>query len=191
MEEAKRIKIYTNDKNVILTLRIISAATFMTALILIESFLINYPAVMFIVIAIISALSCFIFFYYIKRYFDIYRIEITEKYVKQVRGFFFIKESVMPLDAIQYSTVILSTFLTSIGMRGLNIVILYAYGGSMIIPFLSEGDSAKLKHMIDKHIETGDISSLLKENYNKSINKEDINIDIDIDIYTESGGKDV
>ena len=80
---------------------------------------------MFIVIGLISAFSCFLFFYYIKKYFEIYRIEITDKYVKQVSGFFFIRESIMPLDAVQYSTVVLSTFLTSIHLRGLNVVVLF------------------------------------------------------------------
>lgn len=164
---------------------------FVILIFLTELFLVRFPVAMFIVIGLISAFSCFLSFYYIKKYFEIYRIEITDKYVKQVSGFFFIRESIMPLDAVQYSTVVLSTFLTSIHLRGLNVVVLFAYGGSMIIPFLSENDSAKLKRIIDKHIETGDISSLVKDEIKINNNIDRNNIDIDIDIDLETGGEDV
>lgn len=148
------MKIYKAAPKAIRTARIFTGAAALIILLILEFLFlgkISAPAMAGLVL-LLAVTTVFIRNYYLVKYFEIYRIEITDNTVIKRCGFFFIKENTVPLDAIQYTTAVSSEFLTKIGLKGFNVVIIYAYGGTLFIPFLSTEEAAEIKHAINQYI---------------------------------------
>jgi membrane protein YdbS with pleckstrin-like domain len=147
------MKKYSCDKGILKTARIFIIIVFLIIFVASEYFFMKNPPVMILITIILVGLMLFMCLFYMKKYFENYEIILTENSIKRKSGFFFSKESIMPLEAIQYSSSITAEILTKIGLKGLNTLLIYAYGGMMYIPFLSDDDTQSIKSFLDDYID--------------------------------------
>lgn len=153
------MKRYRCDMRVKRTARVIVFIIFILLLWVAEYFLIDYPFIMWPVVTAISAIAVFMWFVYIEKYFNGYEVVITNNAIKRRSGFFFYKESIMPLNAVQYTTMVNGKIFSKIGLRGVNVILVFAYGGMMYLPFLSVANTEEIKAFLDRYIngEEGDL----------------------------------
>lgn len=142
------MKRYNSDKNCLNILRFL--VLLMTAILICVCtyFLSFIPKLMILLNILFFVSGFFIAVIYLPVYFKnlCYYIE-SDKKIKKVSGFFFLKEQIMMIDTIQYTTSISTPFNT---FTGFNFFVLYAYGGIMTIMFLGKRDFEELTFMIRK-----------------------------------------
>lgn len=146
------MKKYKCDNKIIRTSKIFITLIFLILLLISEYFFLEYPFIMLACLAVLIGITSFLWFYYCEKFFAAYEVIISDDTIMRKSGFFFYTENIMPLDAVQYSSSIISRFFNKIGVKGLNIVMIYAYGGMMSVPFLSENDTEELKEFLDEYI---------------------------------------
>ena len=170
-------KEYRCDHNIVRTSRLILLLVFFFLTCMVVIFLRSYPAFMAGVIVVMLLILIFLWFYYLERFFSTYYVCITDDIIRRRGGWFFFKESTMPLEAVRYARSVTSTALSQMGIRGLNIIIIYAYGGMMYIPFLSDIETNEIKEILDRHIGGNEGETMQEYNFE---NKETGEVDIDV-----------
>lgn len=142
------MKHYRSDKK---CLNIIKAAVliFTALLICLCTFFLSFlPILMIILNILFFAAGVFTAAIYLPIYFDNLSYHISrDGIITKESGFFFKKKQIMALDKIQYTTAVSSPFRV---LSWFNFFILFAYGGTMTVMFLSKNDFEELSLKLGK-----------------------------------------
>lgn len=141
------MKEYKSDKNCLNILRIaVIIATFLL-IVLCAYFLSFIPKLMILLNILFFAAGFFLVVIYLPVYFRNLCYYVVDEKIIKVSGFFFIKKQILSFDKIQYTTSVATPFNK---FTGLNLLLLYAYGGLMTIMFLNKNDFEELSFRFRK-----------------------------------------
>ena len=105
-------------------------------------YLSDLPAIMWTVIGLVTAAGLFAAMVYLPLYFRHTCYYISSEQVIKHSGCFFVRTQTLRRSAIQYTTAISTPFSK---ITGLNFLMLSAFGGSMLLLFLSKRDFDQLR----------------------------------------------
>lgn len=131
------MKRYYADRTGLNVLRILIFAITAMVIFLAYRYLSFIPIFMWIIMLVFFTICFFITIIYLPLYFKSVNYYITGRKIIKHSGFFYKTNQVMRFDSIKYTTVI-STLLSK--RTGLNFVLLNAFGGRMVLPFLKQRD---------------------------------------------------
>lgn len=131
------MKYFRPDKNALITLRIF---IFSVSLIILAVIRLYIPMSIVLGIAAIAlgTVDIFFIFIYLPLYFRALSFESDENGITKHSGVIFKSHQSVRYSTVQYTTVINAPFSK---YTGINIVILFAYGGQLRLMFLSEEDA--------------------------------------------------
>lgn len=124
------LKIYSADKTPLNILRILTAVITVILLILCRLF-IPFYMLMIILMSIFSAVGIILIFFYFPEMFRNLEFYFSEDTITKKYGVFFKREQTINISSVQYIT---TGFCR---LEGFCFIVLNVYGGTMIIPFLS------------------------------------------------------
>ena len=110
-------------------------------------FLFRWPLVMWILISVFVIIALIFSFVCLPFYFANLKCIVTANQVTIRTGIFFRREQSIRLQSVQFVQLITGPF---DGIFGLNFVILYVYGGSMMILFLKKQDRHELTELLER-----------------------------------------
>ncbi len=134
------LKKYLPDERCIFYLRLsviilgvaVSAAVYLT---------VNSPLIIFLAIAVISVTVLFYILYYIPQYFNGLEYCTDNGEIVRRSGVLFRSIKRVRLESVQSCSVISVPFSE---YTGFNCLVLYFYGGRLLLPFLKKGDADEL-----------------------------------------------
>lgn len=110
-------------------------------------FLYRWSVVMWILIGIFAVTAIVLSFFCMPLYFSNLRCIITANQVTVRTGMFFRREQSIRLQSVQFVQTITGPWN---GILGLNFIILYVYGGSLMIFFLKKADRQELTEFLER-----------------------------------------
>jgi len=110
-------------------------------------FLFPWPFIMWILIIIFIAVAVIFSFICLPFYFANLKCIVTANQVTIRTGVFFRREQSIRLQTVQFVQLITGPF---DGAFGLNSIILYVYGGNMMILFLKKQDRQELTQFLER-----------------------------------------
>ncbi|MBR1530078.1 MAG: PH domain-containing protein [Oscillospiraceae bacterium] len=110
-------------------------------------FLYRWPLVMWILIGLFAVTAIILSFLCMPLYFSNLRCIVTANQVTVRTGMFFRREQSIRLQSVQFVQTITGPWN---GILGLNFIILYVYGGSLMIFFLKKTDRQELTEFLER-----------------------------------------
>ncbi len=135
------MKRYVADKTCMNLIRLCVFALTATVIILARLYLSFLPVLMWSVTLAFLVIGCFIALIYLPVYFRHACYYLNKSEIIKHSGFLLLHKQTMRLDAIQCKTLITTPFSR---LTGLNFLVLNAFGGSMLLLFLSSKDAEDL-----------------------------------------------
>lgn len=133
---------YSADPDCLKPIWVIIAVAYIVIIALSAAFLSSIKIIMIPLIIICTLLGLFFTFIYLPRYIRNLKYCITDGKIIKESGFYFHKKQIIRLDKVQFTSSVYSPWKI---LRSLNLIILYAYGGFMVIIFLNNDKFAELK----------------------------------------------
>ncbi len=137
------MKKYTADKTCLNMLRV---AVLLLTVILVSVtayFLAFLPVLMITLSSVFFTIGFFAALVYLPIYFRNMKYYVSDEKIVKISGFYFIKKQSVKIEKIQYTSTISTPFSK---LTGLNIILLYAYGGMLPIMFVSDHDFAEITY---------------------------------------------
>lgn len=137
------MKKYTADKTCLNMLRV---AILLLTVILVSVtayFLAFLPVLMITLSSVFFTIGFFAALVYLPIYFRNMKYYVSDEKIVKISGFYFIKKQSVKIEKIQYTSTISTPFSK---LTGLNIILLYAYGGMLPIMFVSDHDFAEITY---------------------------------------------
>lgn len=131
-------------------MKLLQILIFITAIILvIASALLfsRWKIIMWILISSFILIAVIISFLCLPLYFKALRCIVTANQITIRQGIFFLREQSIRLQSVQFVQLITGPF---DGMLGLNFIILYVYGGSLMIFFMKKQDRQELTDFLQR-----------------------------------------
>lgn len=141
------MKEYSADLSAMKLLQIIVCILAALLIFACAKFLFRWTVVMWILIILFSAVAVIISFFCMPLYFSHLRYIVTANQVTVCTGMFSRQEQSIRLQSVQFAQVITGPF---DGIFGLNFMILYVYGGSLMIFFLKKSDRLELIELLER-----------------------------------------
>ena len=135
------LKEYTADLSAMKLLQILVCLVCTLLCLLCGKFLFRWAVLMWVIIAVLIAVTLSISFVCLPFYFSNLRYIITANQITVRTGIFFQQEQSIRLQSVQFIQLITGPW---DGILGLNFIILYVYGGSMMIFFMKKKDRQEL-----------------------------------------------
>ncbi len=110
-------------------------------------FLSRWAVVMWVLIGLFAVTAVLLSFFCMPLYFSNLRCIVTANQVTVRTGMFFRREQSIRLQSVQFVQLITGPW---DGILGLNFMILYVYGGSLMIFFLKKSDRRELTEFLER-----------------------------------------
>lgn len=134
------MKAYFPDKKSMKFLRAASAAASLLLIAAVRAFVTVYEPMLALCI-IISVIAVILIFVYLPMYFSSLSYTADDKEITKTGGVIFRKSQTIKLASIQYTIMIVTPFSER---TGLNFILFYVYGGSLLLTYLKKCDMAEL-----------------------------------------------
>ena len=144
------MKQYTADKHAQYTLQIATPIVTAVLIGLVWYFLAVLPHwLLWTLTAVLAAAAILLSTLLLPMWFCTVTYCVSATHITRKCGIFFIQEQVMRTQALQFSSIFQAPFADATGM---NFIPLHAYGGTVILSFLSSSDAAEIQAFLQKTV---------------------------------------
>ncbi|MGN0605622.1 MAG: PH domain-containing protein [Oscillospiraceae bacterium] len=131
------MKRYLADRNSLNIIRLIILALMITLILLAHYYLIFLPWLMWIIITLCAVCGIFFASVYLPLFYRSAGYYISSEQIIKKTGVFIKNNQHMKMSAVQYATFITTPFSK---FTGFNFIVFHAFGGNLVLMFLSRSD---------------------------------------------------
>ena len=160
------MKQYTADKHAQYTLQIATPIVTAVLIGLIWYFLAVLPHwLLWTLTAVLAAAAILLSTLLLPMWFCTVTYCVSATHITRKCGIFFIQEQVMRTQALQFSSIFQAPFADATGM---NFIPLHAYGGTVILSFLSSSDAAEIQAFLQKTVYSHSLPPEIPQTFRRS-----------------------